>query len=80
MGDNIMSSSKTFGLPPGTLVHVGQRDTGKVKVSVIDYDSSSINERVLESPEEAFPFFKTPTSTWINVDGIHDIGRYAKLS
>jgi magnesium transporter len=85
MEENIHGASKTYGLPPGTLVHVGQRNTGRVKISVIDYDGSDIKERVLDSPEEAFPFFGSPTVTWINVDGIHEleiiekIGRHFRL-
>jgi len=79
MEENTKNSSETRGLPPGALVHVGQRDTGKVKITVIDYDGSSINERVLENPEEAFPFLGSPTVTWINIDGIHDIAIIEKI-
>jgi len=79
MEENMKSSSKTHGLAPGDLVHVGQRDTGKVKITAIDYDESNINVRVLDSPEEAFPFLGSPTVTWINIDGIHDIGIVEKI-
>jgi magnesium transporter len=79
MDESIHGSAKTYGLPPGTLVHVGQRDSGKVKISVIDYDISNINERALDGPEEAFPFFKSPTVTWINVDGIHNLEIIEKI-
>ena len=79
MNDNLNDSAKTYGLPPGTLVHVGQRETGKVKISVMDYDEANIKERLLDSPEEAFPFFKSPTVTWINVDGIHNLEIIEKM-
>jgi magnesium transporter len=79
MNENLKDSAKTYGLPPGTLVHVGQREIGKVKISVMDYDEANIKERVLDSPEEAFPFFKSPTVTWINVDGIHNLEIIEKI-
>jgi magnesium transporter len=79
MSENLKDSAKTHGLPPGTLVHVGKRDSGKVKISVMDYDGSDIKERVLDTPEEVFPFFGSPTVTWINVDGIHDLDMIKKI-
>jgi magnesium transporter len=79
MEDNQKNIAKTLNLPPGTLVHVGQRDTGKVKITAIDYDQSELKERVLDAPEEAFPFFGSPTVTWINIDGIHDISIIEKI-
>ena len=33
-----MSRSKKAGLPPGTLVHIGQKKVDVQKINVIDYD------------------------------------------
>ena len=65
--------SKTAGLPPGTLVHVGEKRTEKVRVTLIDYDEAQFQECEVKTVEECFPFKETPTVTWINVDGIHQV-------
>jgi magnesium transporter len=73
------SKAKKVGLPPGTLVHVGDKKTEKVKITVIDYDESTLQERSLTKVEECYPFKETPTVTWINIDGIHDVNTIEKI-
>jgi magnesium transporter len=58
------------GLPPGTLVHIGERKVGKVKITIIDYDERHYEEKEAKNIEECFPFKDQPTMTWINIDGI----------
>jgi len=66
-------SSKKAGLPPGTLVHIGEKKTEAVKISMIDYDKSQIQEKDSATVDECLPFIAKPTVTWINVSGIHDV-------
>ncbi|MBF8250488.1 MAG: magnesium and cobalt transport protein CorA, partial [Deltaproteobacteria bacterium] len=35
------------GLPPGTLVHIGEKSDEEVNVTVIDYDEGSFLEKTL---------------------------------
>ena len=70
---------KQAGLPPGTLVHIGEKKVEKVRISVIDYDEGHFQERVVDTVEECFPFRDKPTVTWINVDGVHDLDVVEKL-
>ena len=67
------------GLPPGTLVHIGEKKVEKVRISVIDYDEGHFQERIVDTVEECFPFRDKPTVTWINVDGVHDLDVVEKL-
>lgn len=71
--------SKKIGLPPGTMVHVGEKKVEKVKISVIDYDKDNFQKRELESVEEVFPFKETPTVTWLNIDGLHEVEVLEKI-
>ncbi len=71
--------SKKTGLPPGSMVHVGEKKVEQVKLSVIDYDQDKIEKRELKEVEEAFPFKDTPTVTWLNVTGLHDIEILEKI-
>jgi magnesium transporter len=67
------------GLPPGTLVHIGERKTEKVKITVIDYDSKNFQEKEADKIEECFPFKDKPTVTWINIDGLQEVGIIEKI-
>ncbi len=71
--------SKKVGLPPGTLVHVGDKKTEEVKITVMDYDQTSFMEKEVKNVEECFPFKETPTVTWINIDGLHHVEIVEKL-
>jgi len=71
--------SKKSGLPPGTLVHVGERKVEALQITVIDYNEQSFQEKEVLSVEECFAFKATPTVTWINIDGLHDVDIIEKL-
>jgi magnesium transporter len=79
MAKLISRRSKTSGLPPGSLVHVGERKMETVKITIMDYDERNFEEKEVRSIEECFPFKSTPTVTWINIDGIHNVEVIEKL-
>jgi magnesium transporter len=72
-------ASKKAGLPPGTLIHVGEKKSEKVRIRIIDYDEENIEEREVETIEETFPYKDTPTVTWINIDGLHEVDVVEKI-
>jgi len=63
--------SAKAGLPPGSLVHVGEQKIEAVKITVFDFDKEGVRELEAKSVEECFPYRDTPSVTWINVDGLH---------
>ena len=65
--------SKKAGLPPGTLVHIGEKKAEKVKIRLIDYDEEHFEERELSSIEACCGYEEKPSVTWINIDGIHEL-------
>lgn len=67
------------GLIPGTLVHVGERKIEKVRIRIIDYDETQLEEKEAKTVEECFPFKDKPTITWINIDGLHDVEVIEKI-
>jgi len=70
---HVRYNAKKAGLPPGTLVHVGERKLDKVRITIIDYDENTFQERQVDRIEECFQFKTTPTVTWINIDGLHHV-------
>ena len=75
----VKRQSKKAGLPPGTLVHVGDRKIESVRVTYLDYDENNVVEKQVLEIEECFRLRATPTTTWINIDGLHDVALVEKL-
>ncbi len=64
-------SGKT-GLPPGALVHIGEKLAETAKVTLIDYDGENLEEKSIQSTRELEACPNRPTVSWIRVDGIHE--------
>lgn len=64
--------SKKSGLPPGTLIHIGKKRASKVRITAIDYTESLYNESEFQDISNCFPFKETSSTSWINIDGIHN--------
>ena len=71
--------SKKFGLPPGSLIHVGEKKSEKVKISIIDYDEEEFMEKEVKRVEECFSDKDKSTITWIDIVGIHHIEIIEKI-
>jgi magnesium transporter len=71
--------SRKAGLPPGTLIHIGEKKTEEIKITIMDYDESQFQEKEAKSFDECFPYKGRPTVTWINIDGIHQVETLEKL-
>ena len=71
--------SSKAGLPPGTLVYVGEKKVESVRITFIDYDEQNFEEKQVPSIEECLKLKDTPTVSWINIDGLHDIELLEKL-
>ena len=79
MAKLIKKRSRKAGLPPGTLVHIGEERGEESKVTVFDYDEANLQEREVKAVEECFAFRDKPSVTWINVEGIHQVEVIEKL-
>lgn len=65
--------SHKAGLPPGSLIYLGEKGEGPVQITVTEYDESRYEERSVTSLKECLLRPGTPTVTWIQVKGIHQI-------
>ena len=70
----IQKMSKKSGMPPGSLVYLGEEveHDARITVTMLDYDSDNIEEKEIEDIEECAAYRDKPTVTWINIYGIHD--------
>ncbi|HSO20156.1 MAG TPA: magnesium/cobalt transporter CorA [Desulfosarcina sp.] len=64
---------KKVGSAPGTLVHVGEQKTDAVHLSLMHYHPGELIEHALEKVEDGLALLREGTTTWINIDGIHDV-------
>ncbi|MBI4620796.1 MAG: magnesium/cobalt transporter CorA [Desulfobacterales bacterium] len=75
----IKKRQKKIGLSPGTLVHIGEKKTDRTRIRIIDYDEAQFQEQEVNTVEECFPFKDTPTVTWVNIDGLHEVDVIERL-
>ncbi len=45
----IKKRSKKSGLPPGSLIHIGEKRDEAVKITVMDYDEAHLQEEEIKS-------------------------------
>ena len=65
-------TSAKVGLPPGSIIHVGEQKIEKVKITLTEYDEKKVETCDINSVEEIDPYTDTPQVTWVNVSGLHD--------
>lgn len=75
----LKNSSVKAGLPPGSPVLVGEQKTEQIKITIMDYDQSNVEEFSPEIPEDCIKYQEKSTVTWINVDGLHQVDLIEKL-
>ncbi len=75
MEDRFVRRSGKTGLSPGSLIHVGEKKMHSVPLTLFRYaDGKPLTEHRTYQLEECLPFTKPPGVTWLNVDGLHDVG------
>ena len=65
-------ASLKIGMPPGSMIYVGEQKVEKIKITLTEYDSSEVESCEINSVEEVEPYTDTPKVTWVNVCGLHE--------
>lgn len=79
MSKLVKSRLKKAGLPPGTLIHIGEKKIEKVSINLLSYDESRVDEKEIKNIEECFPCKDKAGISWINIEGLHDIQILEKI-
>jgi len=66
------AESSKHGLPPGSLIHVGQRKVAFPSISVLQYKEETYKEFVADCIAALQENLEHGWITWINIDGVHD--------
>ncbi|MDZ7699962.1 MAG: magnesium/cobalt transporter CorA [Deltaproteobacteria bacterium] len=71
--------SRKAGLPPGTLVHLGDKPTEAVTIRLIQYNSETLVEEDVQDIGACEPEKMPDGITWINIDGTHQVEVIEKM-
>ncbi len=77
--------TRKLGLPPGSLVHIGEIKTERTSITLIEFDAHGLTETRFDDIEASRGYQPTREKLWLNVYGLHDpavmaeIGRRFKL-
>jgi magnesium transporter len=69
----VKERSVKSGLPPGTLIHIGEKIDREIKITVIDYSEALYEEKEIKALKECFYHTDPSIISWINVEGLHEI-------
>lgn len=61
------------GLPPGTLIHIGEKHESECKITVTQYNADTLIRHEITSISELKQLQNSELITWVNVDGLSDI-------
>lgn len=68
----IKKLSEKKGMPPGSLIYIGNGKEKDSEITIYSYNSSNLNEKKLESISR-IPKFDDDLNYWININGVHNI-------
>jgi magnesium transporter len=61
------------GMPPGSLVHIGETPAQAVSIELIGYDQATFEEQRFATVDDCLPHLERTGITWVNVEGVHDV-------
>ncbi|HEY9049988.1 MAG TPA: magnesium/cobalt transporter CorA [Gammaproteobacteria bacterium] len=73
MSHSLYSATEKQGLPPGTLIHIGEKPDVNARITVINYDASHFEQKLVDSVEDILPYKSGDKKTWVNIEGLHDV-------
>ncbi|ELR69665.1 Magnesium and cobalt transport protein CorA [Fulvivirga imtechensis AK7] len=69
----IRNSQAKAGLPPGTLIFVGDKVSDKSQVDLIAYNEHEIEEYSSQNTEQIIGRLDKTKVNWVNIDGLHNV-------
>jgi len=69
----IKNKPKKIGLDPGSLVYVGDKEKNPITVTLFDYKAEHLVEKKISNLDDLLNFKTSETTSWINIDGVHDV-------
>lgn len=74
MSENVLSLGEKAGLPPGSVVHVGEPTHEAPCIDVLSYDERTFTAGGEDALDDLQRILQSPKTVWIKIQGIHDVG------
>jgi magnesium transporter len=76
----VRNRSAKVGLPPGSLVYVGNKDHfHPIDISVVEFNNSDEAHQKIVSHEDGISSLKPDWISWVNLNGVHDVHLLNKI-
>ena len=72
-------SKKKIGMPPGSLIYMGESKESQVSISLIEYNESFFEEKKIENLSDLKSVKENDKVSWINVCGLNDIKKLEEI-
>jgi magnesium transporter len=69
----IKKRSVKAGMPPGSLVHIGETPSQAVSIELIGYNQETVEEQRFQTVDGCLPHLERQGITWVNVEGVHNV-------
>lgn len=76
----LRKTKDTIGLSPDTIHFIGKKHFDSFRIRSIDYSADELKEESIVSPEDVGHYQETTSTSWLNIDGLHDIDMIEKIS
>ncbi|MFL0198270.1 magnesium/cobalt transporter CorA [Clostridium sp. WILCCON 0269] len=67
------------GLPPGTLMHIGEKKKKAIEIKLYSYNENSFDEKVIDLNNVSQLHVDKSFVNWISVEGLHDVNIIQKI-
>ena len=75
----IKNKPKKIGLDPGSLVYVGDKEKQPISITLFDYKAEHFVQKNIDSIEDLLTYKQSETTSWINIDGVHEVELLEKI-
>ena len=79
MNKSLSNASQKLGLPPGSLIHVGEIHHTDTRMTIVDYSQEDVEEKQIESVDEILKYKDSDTITWVIIEGLSNVDIVEKI-
>lgn len=79
MKKSLSNASEKLGLPPGSLVHVGNVHETVTKMTIVNYGQDTVEEKQIQSIDEILKYKESDTITWVIIEGLSNVDIVEKI-
>ncbi|MCX6650975.1 MAG: magnesium/cobalt transporter CorA [Methanomassiliicoccales archaeon] len=76
---NTQRATTKVGMPPGSLVYIGETGPAPTTVCLLDYTETDVLEKTGVTLEECLPLRDSPSVTWLNFSGMANVDMVRQL-